>query len=506
MASVDLSVEEIVDMLRKEGSDIADVEAKRAGFGYPNDLPPTLSAFGNMPGGGVILLEVDERSGFTVTGVYDSSDAKRRLGAQLRDSVSPPLQGDISEAIFDGKKLIIARVNELAAAHKPCLVRANGRAYLRSYDGDYPLSEQERAAFIAERTAPRYDRDPVEGADNSDLDTELVKAFIANCRQRSPRLGAMEDESILRHTRIIASTGELTLGGLYALGNYPQQFIPSLSISARVSPLPGDPPGTRSKDIAHFDGPLPELLDQAMNWVRRNTTTRVWFGDDGHGRDEPQYPNEAVRELVANALVHRDLGPHALGDRVHLVLDPDRLIITNPGGLYGLTVEQLGTRQGGSARNQSLYDITKDVRTIDGRRIIEGVGTGILAAKSALARAGLTPPTFLDSGIRFTAIIPHSEKTKPREKLVIESVNSLLPKADKETEPLITRNGGLILEQLANGPLTAAMISAVTNLSDRQVNFALKKLENAGKVVVHGGKGQRGTTYSLHDARQKIIR
>ena len=113
-----------------------------------------------------------------------------------------------------------------------------------------------------------------------------------------------------------------------------------------------------------------------------------------------------MRELVANALVHRDLGPHALGDRVHLVLEADRLVLVNPGGLYGLTVEQLGHRVGGSARNQSLYDIVKDVRTVDGRRIIEGVGTGIVAARQALHAAGMTPPHFLDSGVRFTAMIP----------------------------------------------------------------------------------------------------
>ena len=143
-----------------------------------------------------------------------------------------------------------------------------------------------------------------------------------------------------------------------------------------------------------------------MAWVSRNTGTRVRFGTDGHGRDEPAYPTEAVRELVANALIHRDLGPHALGDRVHVVLKEDRLILTNPGGLYGVTVEQLGVRVGGSARNQSLYDIAKDLRTPDGRRVIEGVGSGIIAASEALRDAGMTEPAFLDSAVRFSATVP----------------------------------------------------------------------------------------------------
>lgn len=104
-----------------------------------------------MPVGGVIILGLQEKTRFAATGVYDSIDAKKRLAAQLRDAVDPPLTGEFSNASVDGKEIVIVRVNELNTARKPCVVRANGRAYLRSYDGDYPLSEQECAAFVAER-------------------------------------------------------------------------------------------------------------------------------------------------------------------------------------------------------------------------------------------------------------------------------------------------------------------------------------------------------------------
>lgn len=413
MSSVELPVDEIVKILRAEGSDVADIGAKRARDGYPLDLAPTLSAFGNLPGGGVIVLGLDEKEGFSATGVYSSADAQRRLGAQARDAVDPPLRVSFESAEIDDQPVVVARVAPLAAAQKPCLVRSSGRAYLRSYDGDYPLSQQEVAAFVAERGTPRYDRDPVEVSDIRDLDSTLITAYLATVRGRSPRLSTMADGDVLAQTRIVTPDGEVTVGGLYTFGTYPQRFVPTLSISARVAPRAGDPAGTRSSDLAHFDGPLPELLDQALAWVRRNSATRVRFGSDAQGRDEPTYPGEAVRELVANALVHRDLGPHALGERVQMVLEPDRLVIVNPGGLFGLTVEQLGVRPGGSARNQSLYDIAKDARTVDGRRIIEGVGTGIAAAQDALRAASMTPPYFLDAGVRFTAIVPQHALLDP---------------------------------------------------------------------------------------------
>ena len=333
MSAIDLPADAIVDVLRAEGSDTTHIEAKKASGGYPTDLATTLSAFGNMPGGGVIVLGLDEHNDFAACGVYDAADAQRRLGAQARDAVSPHSRIHFETPDIEGRTLVIARVAELDGPHKPCTVSATGRAYLRSYDGDYPLSEQERAAFIAHRGPQTWDRQPAAGATDADLDSALTSLYLANCRGRSARLASMTDRDILTHTRVVDRGGELTLAGLYALGTYPQQFVPTLSVTARVAPSPRDPPGSRNSDIPHFDGPLPELLDSTLSWIRRNTATRIRFGPDGHGRDEPEYPLEAARELVANALVHRDIGDHALGRRVSVVLEHSRLIIANPGGL-----------------------------------------------------------------------------------------------------------------------------------------------------------------------------
>ncbi|WP_313555475.1 ATP-binding protein [Miniimonas arenae] len=490
MSSVELDAHAVVDILRAEGSDVADIEAKSAAGGYPEGLAPTLSAFGNLPGGGVVVLGLAESDGFAARGVYDVPDAKRRLAAQARDAVRPPLRVTFEDAPVDGQTVVIARVAELRSSDKPCIVTATGRAYLRSYDGDYRLSEQEVAAFVAERHTPRYDREPVPDSRPADLDPLLVASYLAAVRARSPRLALMPDDDVLRHTRVLHRTGELTLGGLYALGAYPQEFVPTLAISARVAPQRNDPPGTRSADLAHFDGPLPELLDQAVAWVRRNTATRVRFGPDGHGRDEPAYPSEALRELIANALVHRDIGPHALGERVHLVLEADRLVITNPGGLFGLSVDQLGLRQGGSARNQSLYDILKDVRTVDGRRVIEGVGTGIAAAQSALRDAGMTPPQFLDAAIRFTAIVPQHALLDREDLAWVAGLPVTADLTDAQRHALVAMRHGKVW--------TNREFRETFPMDSTQARAQLSDLTSRGLVVARGERGAR--TYRLDPA------
>jgi len=408
-----LGVDDVVALLKGEASDVTEIEAKAATRGYPKDLATTLSAFGNMPGGGLIVLGLSERDDFEVSGVYDAADAQKRLASQARNAVTPAVQVTFHAEKPSGKAVVLARVRELPATAKPCEVVSSGKSYLRSYDGDYALSELERSAFIAARSVSRYDRDPVEGANRGDLDENLITVYLSNCRARSHRLAEMSDDEILAQTRVLTEGGIPTLAGIYALGRYPQKHFPTLSITASVRPGPYASPDTRSSDIAHFDGPIPDLLESAIAWVRRNTKNRVRIDSDGHGNDEPEYPTEAVRELVANALIHRDLGPHALSDRVHLVLENDRLVVTNPGGLHGITVDQLGIRTSGVARNQSLYDICKDTRTSSGRRVIEGIGSGIVSVLKALSAASMTPPHFVDSGIRFTAIVPNHALLDP---------------------------------------------------------------------------------------------
>jgi ATP-dependent DNA helicase RecG len=178
-----------------------------------------------------------------------------------------------------------------------------------------------------------------------------------------------------------------TLAGLLALGIHPQQHLPNLVIQAHVAPGPDDPPGTRAVDPRRFDGPIPRMLADALAWVRRNTGSRVVFGEDGHGRDEPEYPAEAVRELIANALVHRDLGEHALRQPITIRIEPDRLIVSNPGGLYGITRDRLGQEGVTSARNGVLIRICQHVRFQGDNRVCEALASGIPTVMRALARA-----------------------------------------------------------------------------------------------------------------------
>jgi ATP-dependent DNA helicase RecG len=69
---------------------------------------------------------------------------------------------------------------------------------------------------------------------------------------------------------------------------------------------------------------------------------------------------------------------------------PDRLVVANPGGLYGITVDRLGRDHVTSARNATLVMLCRNVRTSDhGARVIEALATGIPTVLRTLRSAGI---------------------------------------------------------------------------------------------------------------------
>lgn len=442
-----MDVDELTTMvadLRSEGSDFAEVEVKMASGGFPQSVAPTVSAFANTPGGGTLIFGLDESDNFKSVGVYDVAACKTALASVCRQGVNPPVSHQSWDMAFEGKPIVVARIDELASSMKPCRVQGSRKAYLRAYDGDYELSQLEEQAFIANRDTPRFDQADVPRSSLADLDKLLTDAYIASCKSSSVALARMDDEEVLYRTGVISSDlNTLTMAGLLSLGTYPQQYYPNLVIQASAVPGPNDPPGTRAVDPKRFDGPIPLMLDQALHWVQRNTRTRVRFGSDGHGRDEPEYPVEAVRELLSNALVHRDLGPHALGEAITLKLDRSQMVLSNPGGLWGLTVGRLGTAGVTSARNGYLVRICQNVRLSRDQRVIEALASGIPTVLRSLREAGMVPPRFYDQGVRFTVLMPNHTLLASEDLEWLSSLKPSHPLSDIQRHALVAMRHGL---------------------------------------------------------------
>ncbi|MBO0802132.1 MAG: hypothetical protein J2P25_03535 [Nocardiopsaceae bacterium] len=220
-------------------------------------------------------------------------------------------------------------------------------------------------------------------------------------------LGRFTDrKELLRRACVITAEDVPRVAGILALGLYPQQFFPRFVIQAAAEPLQGAPAGARARNQAKITGPIPRMLDQAMEWARRTFDTFIVTEEDGSVHDRYAYLLVAFRELIANALIHRDLDAWSAGLAIEVRLRRDRLVIANPGGLYGINVERLGRDPVTSARNRQLVEICQHVYSTDtGARAVEALASGIPLVTEALREARLPPARYFDSGIRFTVML-----------------------------------------------------------------------------------------------------
>lgn len=265
--------------------------------------------------------------------------------------------------------------------------------------------------MVSGRGQPTDDAAPVEAARLEHLNDALVSDLLRRLRQRRGEIFAeAADHEVLHMLGVLSEArpdSPVTLAGLLALGRYPQQFVPQLAASFVVLPTADGSPladGTRFIDNQPLDGPIPAIVAQAVSAMQRNMRRRSVV--EGAGRaDIWDYPTEAIREIVANALMHRDYHPTAHGTQVRISLYPGRFEVASPGGLHGVhagrsDVAQLIGSPINSTRNALLARLLEDVVIPGtGRPVCENRGSGLRAAVQALDRMGMGPPE-LDDRVR----------------------------------------------------------------------------------------------------------
>ncbi|MGV0360746.1 ATP-binding protein [Corynebacterium minutissimum] len=509
-------LEEYLEHCRLRQSDTTTVEVKSGRRGMPQSLGATLCAFANMPRGGTVIIGVSEPD-FVVQGVDSPATIESALADQARTLVEPAPYIETQTLYVAGRAVVLGHVEGLLPHQRPALYR--GRPYLRMADGDYVMSSNDLRMVEVDklhaREAMAYDSVPVPGSGLDVCEKSKVKSAIVELRKATPRLTEVSDTELLELFRVVDVQGQLSVAGLYALGRFPQGFFPDLHISAAVQYPAGDE-GPRTRNLEEFYGSVPELVDAAVAWVERNIDVDLVYGTDGHVREVPELPMAAVREVIANAVVHRDLGPESLGAGKFITIRLTRqaLIVTSPGGLRGISVEELsGTILSPVAVNPRLYTLATKLRLDDGERVIEGQGGGMRVVFDSLRRAGLRAPTLIDTGVRFTVILWRPTKGNepdnasfhqaPVEPPLVSPPSAVEPTSSVVEDSLVAQLGGnaaLVLSALRRqGALPLVDIVANTHLTRGQVRYALDKLMKSGRVVMNGKHGDRATRYAPHD-------
>ena len=419
--------EELLDLVRQTARQKAEtqtLEVKAAHVGCPQRLYDSLSAFSNQDSGGILLFGVDESKGSEIVGVYDLQDLQKKVTEQC-NQMEPPVRAVFTVAEVEGLPICSAEIPAIDLTERPCYYRGAGRvkgSFIRVGDADLPMTDYELYSYEAFRRHLHDDERPIERADLDTLNQDALQRYLLDRRIERPGFGKMSEEQQYEMLNITRN-GVPTLAAMLNFGLYPQGYLPQLAITAIV--VPGKEIGelaetdsARFLDNKRIEGTIAEMEEEALSFCKRNMKTRTVIDPQtGKRTDQPEYPIRALREVILNALIHRDYSIYTEGTPVQINFFSDRLEIHSPGSLYGrMTVDQLGhTRP--DLRNPALAVMAEILTDAENRY------SGIPTIRREMAAYGLPAPVFENRRNEFVVTLyNHTQEDAPSKPTEEQSV------------------------------------------------------------------------------------
>lgn len=421
--------EELKDLLKtiqRTKCETQTLELKSANADCPKKLFDTLSSFSNQDDGGIIVFGINEELGYKECGVYDPHDLQKKVNEQCLQ-MEPVVRPLLTVVEKDEKFFVSAEIPGIDIIERPCFYRGKGRlkgSYTRIGDSDEPMTEYEVYSYEAFRRKYQDDIRPVHRATLRSLDQQKLGEYIDKLKAGKPHLSAIDEETIYE-LMSIKRNDEITLMAVLLFSPYPQAYFPQLCITAVVVPgtelgVEGTA-GERFLDNQRIEGSIPEMLDAAIAFVRRNMRTKTIVNPEtGKREDRTDYPITAVREAVLNSLVHRDYSIHTEGMPIQIIMFDDRIEIHNPGGIYGrIKVDQLGKVQP-DTRNPVLATALEVLGATENRY------SGIPTIRKELKKNGLPEPLFEDQRGQFSVTFFNTSDNHPAKAELDDKASGLI--------------------------------------------------------------------------------
>jgi ATP-dependent DNA helicase RecG len=354
---------------------------------HAETLASTMIAMANSQGG-TILLGV---TGGAVEGVRNVSESVDRL-LQAALSADPPLIIPLPDVMrINGKAVLILQI----PSGMPHVYAHDGRYWQRKHNENIALNPRELRRLIMERGEASFETEVARGAGLDDLDWDKAKAYVTSLSGMGE--AGVEQVLIKRGCLIEQDAGlRPTNAGILLFGKDPQRFMRGADITAaRFAGTTMSDTFTR-QDIS---GTLPDQIRRAEMFMVDNLRKGVQLGQTMARAESFEYPLEAARELVVNAVAHRDY--QVSGDGIRLFIFSNRMEVMSPGGLPGpVTIDNIKDER--FSRNPAIVQVLADMG------FIERLGYGVDRVIDLMYQQKLQAPHFEETASGFRVIL-HNE-------------------------------------------------------------------------------------------------
>lgn len=323
-------------------------EFKR-GLGDLSAIGKAICAFANTDGG-IIILGVDD--GGEIVGVKDDPEAvQERITDFLHTGCSSPVSASIGR--HQSPEGWVHWI-EVQRQRGPEPLRYSGRVWVRRGRSSVEPSPAELQELYNVFGYVLTEEQAIQAARSEDIDLQVFRRYLDTLGIETDQEPQPETEDDLRNRGVLAEVGgELhpTLYGVMAFGKEPQRYPQTGNLWVECAAYAGE---DRASDViltGEGKGRLDEQVERAIGWVRGLGKVERYQGLVRE--DTPLVPVKALREILVNAVVHRDYA--ITGSKVLLEVFSDRIVITSPGTLPNhMTVESVVAGGHPRSRNELM--------------------------------------------------------------------------------------------------------------------------------------------------------
>ncbi len=351
-----------------------------------NVIASTMVAMANTLGGTLLVGVVGPAA--NAFGVRDIDSAIDRV-LQAALSIEPPLIIPMPHTIeLKGQPVVVVHLPQ----GMPHVYSLEGR-YLRRQDTDnIPLKPNELRRLIIERGETSFEMEIAQGTTLEDINWEKAEAYVASLSG----IGDSDIKNVLMRRGCLAlQNGQLrpTHAGILLFGKDPQRHIRGAEITA--ARFAGE---TISDTFSRQDiqGVLPDQIRRAETFLVDHLRKNFQLKQTMAREESFEYPLEAARELVVNAVAHRDYS--IAGDGIRLFIFRDHMEITSPGGLPGpVTIDNIKDER--FSRNPVIVQVLSDMG------FIERLGYGVDRVIDLMQKQKLKAPEFRETAGGFRVLL-----------------------------------------------------------------------------------------------------
>ncbi len=340
---------------------------------WHNEYLKVVSAFANSSGG-VLYIGLDDH------GKPSELKNVKRLLEDIPNKIRNKL-GIIPsvERNKKNKKDII----KIIVAPYSVPISYNGKYYLRSGSTVQELQGKDLADFLMKRSGSTWDDIVEKKAGFNEIDIDFIEKFKKYAVDRIPSIIKEIDNTILLQKLNLIDDGVLKRASVLLFGNDPQKFYRQSVV--RIGKFVSD---TEIQTTDIVKGNLFAQLESTLEILRTKYLLSKIKYEGIHRRDILEYPYEALREAIINALIHRD---YSGTSQIQIRVYPYKLVIMNEGKLPPeVPVEKLKTNHLSIPKNTLLAEIFYYAG------FIESWGHGTLKIVEDCIEQGLPEPDFVE--------------------------------------------------------------------------------------------------------------